>query len=384
MNRVIVRSLAAVAIVLGTLSASGDDATLRELMTQQRFAEASRLLDEDVSDIQHVGSVRSYSLLHMAARRNQVDIARKLIERGAPIDAQDEVGKTPVHEAVRFGMEDVALFLLDQGADPNLADNNSDTPLETALYFGYPAFAHALVRHGATVDVFTACAFGDVSLIRSNLAAVCDWRKNIVRETPSEGIIIRRGFSDSLRKTPGAYLGVYRNSPLHWAARAGQIDIARLLVDAGQSVNDRNSHGETPLHWASRMGQAEMAQFLLTAGAEVNASIEHWNITPLLTAAQTARSPETIAVLIKAGAEIAATDNRGENALHFVARCGAAKSVECAKLLVEAGVDVQGRNVEGRTPYENALSAQSCHENTALVDYLENVSNGMKAVNPSP
>ena len=51
-------------------------------------------------------------------------------------------------------------------------------------------------------------------------------------------------------------------TPLHVAARFGHAEIARALVDAGASLNARDSKGRTPAHLAARRGHAELAREL--------------------------------------------------------------------------------------------------------------------------
>lgn len=47
------------------------------------------------------------------------------------------------------------------------------------------------------------------------------------------------------------------NVCLHWAAYAGNIDIAELVLNAGCSLSSVNVHGDTPLHIAAREGYLE-------------------------------------------------------------------------------------------------------------------------------
>jgi len=61
---------------------------------------------------------------------------------------------------------------------------------------------------------------------------------------------------------------------LHWAAWRGQVEIARLLLEAGAEVNaqNQNTHwGTTPLHAAAHGNQAVVARLLLTHGADIHA-----------------------------------------------------------------------------------------------------------------
>ncbi|XP_047101844.1 BTB/POZ and MATH domain-containing protein 3-like [Schistocerca piceifrons] len=59
---------------------------------------------------------------------------------------------------------------------------------------------------------------------------------------------------------------------LHWAARRGDVEAARLLVGAGAAVDARTDGGWTPLHVAACYSRAEVAAALLVAGADRGAT----------------------------------------------------------------------------------------------------------------
>ncbi len=56
--------------------------------------------------------------------------------------------------------------------------------------------------------------------------------------------------------------------PLHSAVAAGDVEIARALVDAGADVDARQQGGVTPLMGAAAGGSVELVRLLLDAGAE--------------------------------------------------------------------------------------------------------------------
>ena len=59
-----------------------------------------------------------------------------------------------------------------------------------------------------------------------------------------------------------------RISPLHEAARKGDVSGARTLLQAGADLTARDDHIQsTPLAWAAKFGQLEMVKFLLQHGA---------------------------------------------------------------------------------------------------------------------
>ena len=60
-------------------------------------------------------------------------IARELLDAGAPLDARNDGGGTPLHRAASRGYAPIAELLLARGADVNALDNLGRTPLGIAL-----------------------------------------------------------------------------------------------------------------------------------------------------------------------------------------------------------------------------------------------------------
>lgn len=57
-------------------------------------------------------------------------VARLLIGRGVPVDAQNKAGSTPLHSARAYTDNmGIAEALLQSGADANVQDRNGNTPL---------------------------------------------------------------------------------------------------------------------------------------------------------------------------------------------------------------------------------------------------------------
>jgi len=89
------------------------------------------------------------------------------------------------------------------------------------------------------------------------------------------------------------------NAGLHWAARQGQAEMARLLIGNGADPDIRNREGETPLHWAASEGQKELVVILIVHGADVNAlTRKGWTA---LRWAEAHREKEIARILIAAG-----------------------------------------------------------------------------------
>jgi hypothetical protein len=64
-------------------------------------------------------------------------------------------------------------------------------------------------------------------------------------------------------------------SPLHFAAIGGELELARFLVDHGADLNQVNSEGRTALHYAAALGHAEICGLLIHAKADADLEDEN-------------------------------------------------------------------------------------------------------------
>ena len=95
------------------------------------------------------------TLLHIAASAwNGADVICLLLAAGAPIDAQDCLGRTPLYMAVLAGHIDNVRALLDAGADANrICTKNDTTALFRAVYVSRADIALLLLPHSTDVNI---------------------------------------------------------------------------------------------------------------------------------------------------------------------------------------------------------------------------------------
>jgi ankyrin repeat protein len=93
--------------------------------------------------------------LHRAAEAGDVPAVQDLVGRGYPLNAFDELGKTPLHYAVLGEHFAVIDYLLRNGADLNAHDERmiGDTPLGEAASTCSLKMARLLVESGADPTV---------------------------------------------------------------------------------------------------------------------------------------------------------------------------------------------------------------------------------------
>jgi ankyrin len=115
--------------------------------------------------------------LHEAARLSNTDVARYLIEQGAPVNARAKNNITPLHCAatgsdpllqalfIEPGPQVVEL-LVKNGAEINAKDAAGWTPLHFAVKFGRNLIVASLLQNGADAGAMTNDGLTPLSLVR--------------------------------------------------------------------------------------------------------------------------------------------------------------------------------------------------------------------------
>ncbi|MBQ1657205.1 MAG: ankyrin repeat domain-containing protein [Rhodocyclaceae bacterium] len=126
----------------------------------------------------------------------------------------------------------------------------------------------------------------------------------------------------------------------------------RLLAAAGgdTQINAQNQYGSTALMQSASRGNPELTRLLLAMGADVNADTHS---TALIEAAasRNAAAPETVRLLLDAGAHASIQDENVNPPLMCAASNNSAASVEILQLLLDAGAgeDVNIKRWWGKT-----------------------------------
>jgi ankyrin repeat protein len=147
------------------------------------------------------------------------------------------------------------------------------------------------------------------------------------------------------------------------AARTGNVEAARVLLAHGASVDARESwRGQTALMWAAAQNHPAMVLELLSHGADVNgrSAVQNWErqntleprekwlppggLTPLLFAARQG-SLESARMLVEAGADVNAADPAGISALLSAIING---HYDVAGFLLEKGINPNLADTDGR------------------------------------
>ena len=149
------------------------------------------------------------------------------------------------------------------------------------------------------------------------------------------------------------------HSPLWFACRNGNIEMARLLLEKSAKENSYCS----ALNIASIHGRTDIVHLLLARGTDVNCKDSYGN-TALMGACIEYSRPETVALLLEKGADVNAATKDGATALFYACDRG---DVTSARLLLEKGADPELKPRYGSSPMLQAMR----RSNTELVELLK-------------
>uniref|UniRef100_H3C8I4 Palmitoyltransferase n=1 Tax=Tetraodon nigroviridis TaxID=99883 RepID=H3C8I4_TETNG len=177
------------------------------------------------------------TLLHWAAINNRSELVKYYISKGAIVDQLGgDLSSTPLHWAIRQGHLSMVIQLLRYGADPSIADGEGYRALHLAILFQHMAIAAYLMAKGQDVDEQDANGQTPVML-----AAL-----KIIGPEPTKFLVKNNASLSAVDK-------VNRNTPLHCAVLAGNVDAAHILLEGGASVDAENLSGHTPIDLAHQV-----------------------------------------------------------------------------------------------------------------------------------
>ena len=362
------------------------------------------------------GDENGWTDLHYAAALNRPDMARRLLDAGAsmearlvndddwfsgrlretfeafnfPIDsvfsiAMGDYGHrhrrgwdaTPLDLAIANGASDVVELLLNRGA--NLAERwpgyvIPPTPLHCAVYIGSVEVVELLLDWGANIEAWGSWWTGVRWLEEGTPLWVAGVKMTELLLNRGANIIDEDG--DTL---------------LHYEARTGVYEKVKLLLDWGISVGELNGVGDTPLHSAMRSAdrvvitsddvigdKVERVELLLDRGANIEA-VNSDGDTPLHYAAR--RATVTLAeLLLNRGANIEVVNSFGQTPLHIAVH-SIPFFLELVELLLNRGANIEAVDDNGETPLHYAAHGGPRGARLELVELLLNRGANVEAAN---
>ena len=201
------------------------------------------------------------------------------------------------------------------------------TALQLAAKRGRHAFARRLIEVGASYDILSAVALGDIARISERLDQ-----------------------DDAELTTTDAY----QATALHWAVARDQKRVAELLIERGADVHATDQFGETPLLVAAERQAAHRA--ISQHGRARGLSVEFPSLVELVTgtspfdvyAASALGDSQRLDEILREDATMANKENcHGTTPLHWAARNG---HLNAARQLLDQGADIDAKDNIGCPP----------------------------------
>jgi ankyrin repeat protein len=345
----------------------GDKTTVRKLVQQKA----------DVNAPQTDGA----TAIQWAVYKNDLEMADLLIGAGADVKTPNRFGATPLGLACMSGNAAMIERLLKAGADPNERQPHGETALMLAARSGDIGSLNVLLDHKADVNAKESLR-GTTALIwateQQHPAAVKLLIEHGAEVNAGDASIAQRGSKPLIAPT-----AVQRAAQVGAAAAARPRPAAAGGAEDGEVRAAQRVGNMTPLHFAAREGDIESAKILIAAGANVNAqTVDGW--TPLLIATQN-RNYRLGVLLLDRGADVnltnkqafaplyLATDNRNIEGGEYPVRQGDMDHLDFIKLLLDRKADpnhpagdytetrtsftMQWLNEDGATPFLRAAQS---------------------------
>eukprot|EP00066_Takifugu_rubripes_P020787 XP_011610053.1 PREDICTED: ankyrin repeat and EF-hand domain-containing protein 1-like [Takifugu rubripes] len=279
---------------------------LLQLVNDGNKPEVERILLLGVENLIHLTEPKDWiGVLHAATLTNNLEMVSFLLSKGAQINVQDKMGRTPAMMATELGNEAMLNLLIENNADLTLRDKEGQGVL---FYCVYPTENHARCLQM-------------VMAARAEVNSV-SWR----------GIHVFQQMCEKMEDS---------------------ISMCLHMLENGVDPNARNLEtGVTALMEAAKRGFLELVQAILIKGGDPN-MVDLNQLTAVHYAAM-GSFLEVIMVLSGYCARMCTIDKDECTPLHYAAATG---DVKCCKFLAQRGCNPLIKDKDGVLPRQIALDA---------------------------
>ncbi|XP_065346694.1 uncharacterized protein LOC135943955 [Cloeon dipterum] len=324
------------------------------------------------------------SILHYAMLSNQLDLVKRLIDRGSNVCLRDQNGDTPLHIAARFKKNsEIVKILLEKGAKINEQNNHKWRALHFAAKFNPTSeILQMLIKNGA--DVHLKDKDGSSAL---HLASGFNTNPDIVKNLLKKGAKVNEQDNDkwtalhfAAKFNPTSeilQMLIEHGADVHLKDKDGSSAlqlasgfntnpaIVNILLEKGAKINEQNNHKWRALHFAAKFNPtSEILQMLIKNGADVHLKDKDGS-SALQFASGFNTNPAIVNILLEKGAKINEQNNHKWTALHFAAKFN--PTSEILQMLIKNGADVHLKDKDGSSALQ---FASGFNTNPAIVNIL--------------
>lgn len=269
--------------------------------------------------------------------RGSVKVVQTLLDFGADVNMQLNVGATALQVACAQGHIEIVRLLLSRGAEINAYGDAHGTALIAACNHNHIEVVRLLLSYNdAEID---ACCGGDGTAL---IAACVKGNTDIVH------LLLDHGAS------PDAQEEIY-GTALQAVCKEGNLELAHLLLDRGAGANIQGGrYGNALQATCVQPGQAELAKLLLDRAADINKKGGLYGNALMAACLMGSGDLKIVRLLLDHGANVN-QEHRGNTVLQRACRMG---ELELAQLLLDYGAKVFAGGC-GTDALQSAMQAET-------------------------
>ena len=301
-------------------------------------------------DIQISNFQNDVKPLYLACKNDSLKTLQFLINQGYNKESKIYNGNTPFMEASFYNSLSIAKYL-NETLKVNTDSRNSS--IENALHLACLTTNNSVLSYLCTIEN-----------IDKNL-------QNRLGATPLH-YIARTGDLEACKaliETAKANMEIKDlegMTPLLIAVKLSRTDIIEYLIQKGANTDATNNKGQNALHIAAGCEQIPIIREILQLTKLNLETKDQLGLTPLLFAVLNNYYP-VVKFLIESGANVKATDNNGDTALHIACANGWKELAEY--FLKNNLIDINVQNNNGLTPLHYACKSKHNHIIVLLNEY---------------
>lgn len=274
-----------------------------------------------------------------------------LLSKGLTLDAKDNEGNNAFVYAVQSGNIDLLNHLEGKG----LATDNSN-----AIFFA----ARPGRKKSASLDVFQYLANKnlDFSTKDEEGRSVLQYLAGNAKNIEIVQFLMDKGIS-----TKGVDLE--GNTPLMSAVFRGGLEMVKTLQPTKEDINHKNKKGETAFLRATKLGKPDVLKYLINKGANIAVTNQagenaYFYLIERYNKKNKTMFTEKLALLQPLGINKSATNTNGETLLHAAVT---KNDIDLIQSVLDMGIDINQADENGLTPLHKAVQIA---KNIEVVQFL--------------